>query len=97
MKSLSRVLKRVAVASAVWLVVFCLPLVPVLKAPVVPDPIYESAWVSLLQLFSSPFLMGIRLRATWMTFPAMLGLVLIAFFAARYLNRRIFGPSRAAG
>lgn len=96
MKSLPRVLGRTAVAAAVWLVVFCLPVIPVLQAPVVPEAIFESAWVCLLQLVASLFLKGIRLRATWMTLPAMIGLALVAYFAARYLNRRIFGPARAA-
>jgi hypothetical protein len=96
MKRFPTVLGRIAVTSAVWLVVFCLPVVPVLKAPVVPDPIYESAWISLLQVIASGFLLGISLRATWMTFPIMFGLAVVAFFVARSLNRRIFGPRRAA-
>ncbi|HVX61654.1 MAG TPA: hypothetical protein VHC19_13660 [Pirellulales bacterium] len=96
MKPFPKVAARIAVASAVWLAVFCLPVVPVLEAPVVPNPSFEWALVSLIQLIASPYLMGITLRATWMTFPAMFGLLLVAFFAARRLNRRIFGAPQAA-
>lgn len=92
MKIVPRSLGRIVVASAVVLVASCLPVVPVLKAPVTPDPIYVSTLVSLLQLLASRFLAGIRLQATWMTLPVMIGLTVAVVIAVRYLNRRIFGP-----
>lgn len=90
-----RMVTRIALTSAMVVVVCCLPVVPVLTAPVVPDPIYRFTLVSLLQILAVGFLTGIRLQATWMTLPAIIALAVAAFFAIRFLNRRIFGPPRA--
>lgn len=92
---MARVIGRIAVASAVLLLVSCVPVVPVLQAPVVPDPIDRQTLVSLLQLLVSPFLMGIRLKATMMTLPVVIGLIAAGVFAARFLNRRIFGSPQS--
>jgi hypothetical protein len=94
MKTFSSSLRRIAVASVVLLVVSCLPVIPVLRAPVIPDPVYEATMVSILQLLASLYLTGIQLRATWMTWPAFIGLTVVALIVIRYLNRRIFGWPR---
>lgn len=91
MNGLSRAVARFVVASAVFLVLACLPVVPVLQAPVVPDPIYRSSLVSLLQLVGGSFLVGVRLQATWLTLPVLIGLVAATVLVVRAIDRRLFG------
>lgn len=89
MTSLRRQLGALTVTAFVWLLALGLPVVPVLQAPVVQDPIYRPTLVSVLQLLLSPFLMGISLQATWLTLPVFLGLIVATFIATRFLKRRI--------
>jgi hypothetical protein len=90
MKRLPSVVKQIAVAAVIWLLVLCLPLIPTLRAPVIPDPVYEATLVSIFQLVASLFLVGIRLQATWLTLPVAVGLIAIGIISVRFVNRRFF-------
>lgn len=94
MKNRSGLLGRIGLASTVVLLVVCLPVVPVLKAPVVPNAVSESTLVCVLQLVWSRFLVGIRLQATAATLPVLIVLVVFAVIAVRSLDRRCFGDVR---
>ena len=84
---------RVAVGSLVVLLMSCLPVIPVLQSPVVPDPVARSAWICLLQLLAGAFLVGVRIEATSMTLPVVVALAAAMWFVIRFLNRRIFRRS----
>ena len=82
---------RVVVALVVWLVVSFVPLVPVMQAPVVPDPIYQSKLVSIQQLVGvGIFLVGVSNRATWATLPVMIGLTAVGLAGGWWLGGAIF-------
>lgn len=92
MAKLRKSLGRIALGSLVVLVVSCLPVIPVLTAPVVPDRIYRPTVVSLLQLLGGWFLAGISIQGNWLTLPALVGLIAAAVIAVRYVDRRVFRP-----
>jgi hypothetical protein len=86
---------RVAMALLVWLVVSFMPLVPVLQAPVVPNPIYQSKLVSIQQLVGvGVLLVGVSNHATWATLPVMVGLTCAALAGGWWLGGAIFGRRR---
>jgi hypothetical protein len=86
---------RVAVAFVVWLVVSFVPLVPVMRAPVVRDPIYEPAMVSIQELVGvGIFLVGMSNKATWATLPVMIGLTAASLAGGWWLGGVIFGRRR---
>jgi hypothetical protein len=84
-------LGRVATAIIVVLVLSCLPVIPVMESPVVPNPIERSRWLCGLQLYVSPMLVGVRHRMTSMTLISVIALGIAAWFVTRSLNRLLFG------
>jgi hypothetical protein len=89
MKNISIILGRIVVAAAICLAVSFLPVIPVLEAPVVPDPSYRSAFASIQQLFGIGVfvLVGIHYQATWATLPVALGVMAAAVFGGWRLSR----------
>jgi hypothetical protein len=86
---------RVVVAFMVWLVVSFAPLVPVMQAPVVPNPIYQSKLVSIQQLVGvGVFLVGVSNHATWATLPVMIGLTGVGLAGGWWLGGAIYGRRR---
>ncbi len=92
MASFRRSLGRLALGSLVVLVIACLPVIPVLTAPVVPDRIYRATVLSLLQLLGGWFLAGVSVKGNWMTLPVLVGLIVAAVMAVRFVDRRAFRP-----
>lgn len=52
-----------------------LPVIPVWRAPVIPNPIYELAWISLLQILGLYWLVGVRYGAEWYSYVFFLAVV----------------------
>jgi hypothetical protein len=95
MKGFFVIVGRLLVTLAVWLVVSFLPLVPVMRAPVVPNPIYDSALASIQDLVGVGILrMGVSHHATWATFPVMIGLTVVGLAGGWWLSGAIFGRRR---
>lgn len=87
---------RVGVALAVWLVASFVPLVPVMQAPVVPDPVYQPKLVAIQDLVGvGIFRMGVSHQATWGTLPAMIGLTAASLIGGWWLGGAIFRQRRA--
>jgi hypothetical protein len=83
---------RVAVTLIVWLFVSFVPLVPVMQAPVVPEPLYEPTLVSIQDLVGvGIFRLGVRHHATWATLPVMIGLTGVSLVGGWRLGGVIFG------
>ncbi len=82
---------RVAVTLAVWLVVSFLPLVPVLRAPVVPPEFQRYEWtvVSMVSMFWPSQMVGMHDKAGWATLLVMLGLTGAALLGGWLLSWRL--------
>ena len=65
------------------ILLFILPVVPVWSAPVIPNPSYERAWISLLQLVLLYWTMGVRYRAEWYSCLAFLVVIALMVFVWR--------------
>ncbi len=86
---------RAVVALLVWLVVSFVPLVPVMRAPVARDPIYQPALVSIQELVGVGILLvGMSNQATWATVPVMIALTAAALAGGWWLGGAIFGRRR---
>ena len=95
MKGCLVVVGRLLVTLLVWLAVSFLPLVPVLRAPVVPNPIYYSALASIQDLVGVGILrVGVSHHATWATFPVMIALTAVGLAGGWWLSGAIFGRRR---
>lgn len=81
---------RIGLITLVAFVAACLPVIPVLVAPVVPEPSYRSALVCVVQLVWSAFQVGMHVQATSLTWPAFMGLIITAFVVGRRLDRKFF-------
>jgi hypothetical protein len=89
---------RIEFALAVWLAASFVPLVPAMQAPVVPDPDYEWALVSIQDLVGiGIFRLGVSHRATWGTFPVMIGLTAAALAGGWMASGYLLGSHRATG
>lgn len=89
---------RVMLALLVWLGASFLPLVPAMQAPVVPDPDYEWTLVSIQDLVGiGIFRLGVSHRATWGTFPAMIGLTAAALGGGWMASGYLLRSRRASG
>ena len=87
--------KRALVALVVWLAVSFLPLVPVMQAPVVRDPIYHPTLASIQELVGvGILLMGVSNQATWATLPVMFALTAVSLAGGWWLGGAIFGRRR---
>jgi hypothetical protein len=57
------------------IVLVILPVIPVWSAPVIPNPTYELAWISLLQVVLIYWMVGVWYEMEWYSFVAFLGVV----------------------
>ncbi len=82
-------------ALVVWLAVSFLPLVPVMQAPVVRDPIYHLTLASIQELVGvGILLMGVSNQATWATLPVMFALTAVSPAGGCWLGGAICGRRR---
>ena len=78
---------RLVVTAAVFLAVALIPVIPVMRSPVIPNPTSESAWISMYQLYSSRTLPGTRITGTWLTLPTIIGLSALAIGVGRSIAK----------
>lgn len=71
---------------AVVLALF-VPVIPVLRAPVVPDPTFSLVYAPLADI-ACPMLLGIRYEIQWYTVLAALGLLAAAWHLGRWLDAK---------
>jgi len=74
----------------VFIILTYLPVIPVMRAAVVPNPVERLAWVSLWQIlfiFPQP---GIRIQLKWFSWIAVLLLVGAGFFIRRFIIHKFF-------
>jgi hypothetical protein len=86
---------RVAIVVFVFVVLACLPVVPISIAPVVPNPTYSLRMVNVLRIlgFYLGGLIGVTYRWHWYTFAAVLVLLAIGCLVSVWVLRKIGGPS----
>lgn len=95
MKNIFKCMVRAAVAAVVCVGCACLPLIPVIQSPVSMYPTETHKMVSLAQFFGNFLVVGIRLRATPMTLPVLLGVFAAIITVGLSLGRFVF--ERAKG
>jgi hypothetical protein len=78
----------------VFVVLICLPVIPISTAPVVPNPIYSFRMVTFLEILLSPFKLGIYYQWHWYTFAVILVLLVLGCLVGVLVFRKIGGPSR---
>jgi Ni,Fe-hydrogenase I cytochrome b subunit len=82
----SRLLPLV-IHSAIFILVFLLPVLPVQQAAVVPHPVYSLALVSLFDL-ACIFRVGVRYIWEWYTFISIAVLAILGIWVGRVIVRK---------
>jgi len=95
MKNFAKTAVPLACALVLWLVVSFIPLIPIESAPVVPDPIFTSTFISMQGVLAQFYLVGMQFHATWATLPVMLAVNVAAIFAGWKLGRRFTKQERS--
>ena len=70
------------------IVLVILPAIPVWSAPVVPHPIYELTWISLLQIVLIYWMVGVRYGMEWYSFVAFLAVMALIVLVWRGVKRK---------
>lgn len=47
------------------------PIIPILKTPVIPEPVYTFTWDSIYRIYC-PFLAGVQYQEEWYTYAVLL-------------------------
>ena len=84
---------RIAVVVFVFVILACLPIIPISTAPVVPRPVYSTRMVMLLEILFSPFVLGISYRWHWYTSVVILVLLAIGCLVGVLVFRKTGGSS----
>ena len=84
---------RVVIIVFVFVVLICLPVIPISAAPVVPNPIYSFRMVAFLQLLLVPLTVGVSYQLHWYTFAVMLILLAVGYLVGSFVFRKIGGSS----
>jgi hypothetical protein len=86
---------RIVVIVFVFVVLACLPAVPISIAPVVPNPTYSFRMVTLLEIlrFSLTRPYGVSYQWYWYTFAVILVLLAIGCLVSVLVFRKIGGSS----
>ena len=74
----------------VFFILALLPVIPVISAPVVPNPVERMSWVSLWQILFNFPKVGVRLELKWYSLLAILLLVAVEFSIRRFILHRFF-------
>ena len=85
---------RVVIIVFVFVVLICLPVIPISTAPVVPNRIYSLRMVPFLQILLIPLTVGITYQWHWYTFVVILVLLAIGRLVWLFVFRKIGGPSQ---
>jgi len=86
-------LRFIGVFVVVFVVLACLPVIPVRTAPVVPRPIYRLKVVSLVSMFGGLFRVGSSQRWEWYTCAAIPILLGIGLAISLYISKKWEGVS----
>jgi hypothetical protein len=81
-------LRFIGVFVVVFVVLACLPVIPVRTAPVVPRPIYRLKVVSLASMFGGFFRVGSSQRWEWYTCAAIPVLLGISIAISVYVSKK---------
>ena len=84
---------RVVIIVFVFVVLICLPVIPISTAPVVPNPIYSFRMVTFLEILWSPLTVGISYQWHWYTFAVILVLLAVGRLVCLLVFRKIGGSS----
>ena len=74
----------------VFFILALLPVIPVISAPVVPNPVERMAWVSLWQILFIFPQSGLDIQLKWFSWIAILLLVGTEFFIRRLMVQKYF-------
>ena len=85
---------RVVVIVFVFVVLICLPVIPISTAPVVPRPIYSFRMIPFFELLLIPITLGTYYQWHWYTFAVILILLAVGYLVGSFLFRKIGGLSR---
>ena len=84
-------MKTISVTGGVFLVLVILPVIPVMRAAVVLNPVYRLVWVSVIKLFASFWQVGVSYQFGWYSFVAVGLLMGIGWILQRFLVQKIAG------
>ena len=84
-------MKTILISGGIFLVLVILPVIPVMCAAVVPNPVYQRVWVSILKLFASYWQVGMSYQFGWYSFVAIGLLMGIGWILQRFLVLKIAG------
>jgi hypothetical protein len=84
---------RVVIIVFVFVVLICLPVIPISTAPVVPNPIYSFRMVTFLEILCFPITVGISYQWHWYTFAVILVLLAVGCLVGVFVFRKIGGSS----
>ena len=87
---------RVVIIVFVFVVLICLPVIPISTAPVVPHPVYSLTVIAFLQLLWAPFTLGISYQWHWYTSAVILVLLVVGCLVSVFVWRKTGGPPRSA-
>jgi len=74
----------------VFFILALLPVIPVISAPVVPNPVERMTWVSLWQILFNFPKVGVRLELKWYSLLAILLLITAEFLIRRFILQKFF-------
>ena len=86
-----RVVAKVISVGVALAVASVLPVVPIYRAAVIPEPIYSLCYASMFAIFN-PHICGVRFRAGWCTLAVMLLLLTAAVVLGLKIGKRLSRP-----
>jgi hypothetical protein len=78
----------IVVFAAVFIVLSCLPVIPIRSAPVTPQPVYSLRTVSLAEMVWKFGQVGVSYRFGWYTCLVMLTLMAAGLVISVYISKR---------
>lgn len=82
------------VSVAVFVVLACLPVIPIRTAPVIPNPVYRLEGISLVGMTWRLGLVGISYQGEWYTWAALVALIVVGLAISVYTSRRLRGGNQ---
>ena len=88
---MNRKLLKALIIGGVIFILAILPVIPVMRAAVVPNPVYRLLWVSFFGLLVSFFQVGVSYQFGWYSLATLVLLLGISWFLQRLLVEKLVG------
>ena len=84
-------IKKALINTALFFVLGLLPVIPVMSAPVIPDPVYQLEWITglgFLIMLLVP-LAGVSYQWRWYSFIAIFALIVLSGYLRKWIFTKL--------